>query len=149
MRRCPRFMSTGRSPGTSQSQVTDDEYTPHHYHRLARIMGREKNLAIFRRFDEINLLQLMTLLAEIVELKGRFAASYQEDDAASLMYSRSFHEFRSQQRNMRVESDRESSSNTDSKEMITDGSVNASSTLQCNLLRDLRDRIGRVYKGWT
>jgi len=47
-----------RTQSLTQSQVTDAEYTPQHYRRLARIMSREKNLAIFRRIDEINLLQL-------------------------------------------------------------------------------------------
>lgn len=131
-----------RVQSPNQSQVTEDEYTPQHYHRLARIMARENNLAIFRRFDEINLLQLMALQAEIVELKSRFEASCQQDDAAGLMHSKSFHELRrSQRRNDRVESDEDTGSTVHSQETMTDGSTNPSSHLQKNLLRDLGDRM--------
>ncbi|KAK7698490.1 hypothetical protein SLS64_012482 [Diaporthe eres] len=125
-----------------QSQVTEDEYTPQNYHRLARIMSRERNLAIFRRFDEINLLQLMALQAEIVELQGRFEASCQEDDAAGLMYSRSFHELRrSQQRDERIDPDGETGSNMHSQETITEASANPSPHLQRDLLQRLGDRM--------
>lgn len=131
-----------RMQSSDPSQVTEDEYTPQHYHRLARIMNRERNLAIFRRFDEINLLQLMALQAEIVELQGRFEASCQEDDAAGLMYSRSFHELRnSQQRNERIDPDRETGSTMHSQETITEGSVDPPSHLQSHLLQKLGDRM--------
>lgn len=131
-----------------QDQATEDDYTPQHYHRLVKIMGKEKNLAIFRRFDEINLLQLMALQAEIVELQGRFDASCQEDDAAGLLYSRSFYELRrSQQRNERVEPDGETGSNLHSQETITEGSANPASHLQAHLLEALRDRIAK-YSMW-
>lgn len=131
-----------RAQSLNQSQVTEDEYTPQHYHRLARIMARENNLAIFRRFDEINLLQLMSLQAEIVELKSLFETGCQQDDEAGLMYSKSFHELRrSQPRNDRVESDEDTGSTVHSQETITDGSANPPSNLQRNLLRDLGDRM--------
>lgn len=133
-----------RMQSLDQSQVTEDEYRPQHYHRLARIMCRERNLAIFRRFDEINLLQLMALQAEIVELQGRFEASCQEDDAAGLMYSRSFHELRrTQQRDERIDPDEETSSNVHSQETITEASANPSTHLQSNLLGALGDRMGK------
>lgn len=131
-----------RMQSLDQSQVTEDEYTPQNYHRLARIMSRERNLAIFRRFDEINLLQLMALQAEIVELQDRFEASCQEDDAAGLMYSRSFHELRrSQQRDERIDPDGETGSNMHSQETITEASANPSPHLQRDLLQRLGERM--------
>lgn len=136
-----------------QSRTSEVEYTPQHYHRLARIMSKENNLAIFRRFDEINLLQLMALQAEIVELQGRFEAACQTDDAANRTYSKSFHELRrSQQRNEQTEHDRETSSNLHSAETINDGSIgdcaDASPHLQADLLEDLGERLGR-YSMWS
>jgi hypothetical protein len=137
-----------RTQSLTQSQLTDNEYTPQHYRRLARIMSREKNLAIFRRIDEINLLQLMALQAEIAELKGRFEASCQEDDAAGVMCSRSLHELRrSHQRNERIESDEDAISSTHSQETITEGSANPSLHLQSSLPRSLGDGMGKYTSG--
>lgn len=78
----------------SASQHSEDDYKPQFYHRLARMMSKEKNLAIFRRFDEINMMQLMALQAEIVELQYRFETKCREDDDGALSYSKCFHDLR-------------------------------------------------------
>ena len=42
------------------------------YRRLVALMCQDKNAAILRRFDDINLLCLLKLQAEIVELRQKF-----------------------------------------------------------------------------
>jgi hypothetical protein len=42
------------------------------YHRLATLMTKEQSLAIFRRFDFVNVLCLLSLQAEIQELQSAF-----------------------------------------------------------------------------
>jgi len=39
----------------------------HGYHRLAGMMGKSDELAIFRRFNDMNMLSLLSLQAEILE----------------------------------------------------------------------------------
>ncbi|KAF5588598.1 uncharacterized protein FSUBG_11455 [Fusarium subglutinans] len=45
---------------------------PSMYVRLARMMNGDKNLAIFRRFDDANILCLLSLQAEILQLQSDF-----------------------------------------------------------------------------
>ncbi|KAF5549756.1 hypothetical protein FNAPI_7932 [Fusarium napiforme] len=45
---------------------------PSMYVRLARMMNSDKNLAIFRRFDDANILCLLSLQAEILQLQSDF-----------------------------------------------------------------------------
>lgn len=42
------------------------------YHRLATLMTKDQRIAIFRRFDFVNLLGLLSLQAEIAELEADF-----------------------------------------------------------------------------
>lgn len=42
------------------------------YVRLARMMSSDKNLAIFRRFDDVNILCLLSMQAEILQLRKEF-----------------------------------------------------------------------------
>ena len=44
-------------------------YEPTGYFKLASLMSREKDVAIFRRFDDLNILSLLELQAEIVDLE--------------------------------------------------------------------------------
>ncbi|KXX80329.1 hypothetical protein MMYC01_204684 [Madurella mycetomatis] len=48
------------------------EYPQDSYPRLATLMGKEKDIAIFRRFDDLNILCLLSLQAEIVQLEKEF-----------------------------------------------------------------------------
>jgi hypothetical protein len=64
-------------------------------------MSKDKNFAIFRRFDELNMLHLMALQAEIIELRELFRDRCRRDDQDDpgsgqehLMYSRYFHALR-------------------------------------------------------
>ena len=41
----------------------------HGYPRMARMMGKSDELAIFRRFNDVNVLSLLSLQAEILELR--------------------------------------------------------------------------------
>ncbi|KAM7215142.1 hypothetical protein V8F06_009460 [Rhypophila decipiens] len=75
------------------------DYKPRNYHRLAEIMGKDKSWGIFRRFDELNMLHLMALQAEIMELRDLFRDRCRRDDAANLspddgLYSGYFHALR-------------------------------------------------------
>jgi hypothetical protein len=50
------------------------------YRRLARLMSDDKNLAIFRRFDDVNILCLLSLQAEILHLRRRFYINCHVDE---------------------------------------------------------------------
>ncbi|KAM7207231.1 hypothetical protein V8F20_002497 [Naviculisporaceae sp. PSN 640] len=84
-----------------QSDSTEDFriYKPQNYHRLAEIMSKGKSWGIFRRFDDLNMLHLMALQAEIMELRDLFRDRCRRDDAANLraevdLYSGYFHALR-------------------------------------------------------
>ncbi|KAJ4260897.1 hypothetical protein NW757_001285 [Fusarium falciforme] len=58
------------------------EYNQSKYLRLARLMSFDKNLAIFRRFDDVNIMCLLGLQAEIVHLRHQFyKTNYAEKNA--------------------------------------------------------------------
>lgn len=44
-------------------------------------MGKERNVAIFRRFDDLSILCLLSLQAEIVQLEKEFKIECSADDA--------------------------------------------------------------------
>ncbi|TGJ88741.1 hypothetical protein E0Z10_g47 [Xylaria hypoxylon] len=67
------------------------------YHRLANIMQQDENFAIFRRFQEINILQLMSLQAEILDLETWFQHRRSEDETEHPTYSSSFQALRQSQ----------------------------------------------------
>lgn len=79
-------LAGSHNPPATVANASDDgehglpEYKPRSYHRLAEIMSKDKNLAIFWRFDELNMLHLMALQAEIVELRGLFRHRCRQDD---------------------------------------------------------------------
>lgn len=66
------------------------DYQPKHYHVLAQVMSRETNLAIFRRFEDLNYLRLMRLQAEIMEAKVVFEDRCKEDHTENPEFSKSF-----------------------------------------------------------
>ncbi|KAH8675104.1 hypothetical protein BGZ61DRAFT_555030 [Ilyonectria robusta] len=55
-------------------------YQPKGYPRLANLMAREKDVAIFRRFDSLNILSLLALQAEIVQLEVELRITTRADD---------------------------------------------------------------------
>ncbi|KAM7188458.1 hypothetical protein V8F33_010608 [Rhypophila sp. PSN 637] len=87
---------------TNVQDVADGDfrdYKPRNYHRLAEIVSKDKSWGIFRRFDELNMLHLMVLQAEIIELRDLFRDRSRRDDAANLslddgLYSGYFHALR-------------------------------------------------------
>ena len=50
------------------------------YHKLAALMSDDKDVAIFRRFDDLNLLSLLSLQAEILELRQSLRRTCLLDD---------------------------------------------------------------------
>lgn len=42
------------------------------YHKLATLMGTEKECRIFRRFSRLNMLNLMSMQAELVDLEDNY-----------------------------------------------------------------------------
>lgn len=68
------------------------------YRRLAKLMSSDKNLAIFRRFDDLNILSLLSLQADIIDLRHKYYTTSHFDDvegttdekayAASFLFSR-------------------------------------------------------------
>jgi len=57
-------------------------YKPQGYHRLASIMARDKSMAIFRRFDDLTMLNLLSLQAEIVDLQKHLQLQCELDDTS-------------------------------------------------------------------
>jgi hypothetical protein len=75
---------------TPVSDTEAGEYQPKHYHVLAQVMSRETNLAIFRRFEDLNYLRLMRLQAEIMEAKVVFEDRCKQDHTENPEFSKSF-----------------------------------------------------------
>jgi len=65
-------------------------YKPQGYHRLARVMGGSSELAIFRKFNDLNILSLMSLQAELVELRDEFYSICEDDEKSGQEFDRSF-----------------------------------------------------------
>jgi hypothetical protein len=65
-------------------------YKPQGYHRLAQVMGRSGELAMFRKFNDSNMLSLMSLQAELVELRDDFYAIATDDDKRGHDFDRNF-----------------------------------------------------------
>jgi hypothetical protein len=63
---------------------------PQGYHRLAHVMGRSGELAIFRKFNDLNMLSLMSLQAELVDLRDDFYAIAADDEKRGLVFDRNF-----------------------------------------------------------
>jgi hypothetical protein len=71
---------------------------PRGYHRLADLMGHYPEIAIFRRFGPLNMLNLLSLQAELVDLEVQFRDLWDEDehsgDPSEELYSTYFRELR-------------------------------------------------------
>ena len=78
--------------------TTDNLSNQDGYHKLATLMTRDESIAIFRRFDFVNMLSLLSLQAEIQEMQEEFRAQCQRDkisgDLEKQMYSRWFQQLR-------------------------------------------------------
>ncbi|KAI6910507.1 hypothetical protein KC318_g2947 [Hortaea werneckii] len=61
---------------------TDEETSTKGYHRLADLMGHYPETAIFRRFGALNMLNLLSLQAELIDLQVQFRDIWVEDDAS-------------------------------------------------------------------
>lgn len=60
------------------------------YHRLATLITRDESLAIFRRYNFVNIISLLGLQAEIQELQADFLDQCQRDKAVGRTFSTSF-----------------------------------------------------------
>ena len=60
--------------------VQSASWRPQGYPRLANLMGRSQDAAIFRRFNDINMLSLLSLQAEIAALRDAFRNQCKADD---------------------------------------------------------------------
>ncbi len=56
------------------------DYPQRGYPILAALMAKERNIAIFRRFDDLNILCLLALQAEIVQREKEFKIECYADD---------------------------------------------------------------------
>lgn len=61
---------------------TDEETSTKGYHRLADLMCHYPETAIFRRFGALNMLNLLSLQAELIDLQVQFRDIWVEDDAS-------------------------------------------------------------------
>jgi hypothetical protein len=75
-----------KEPPSEKRGVTTDltlEYgTPDApgYHTLASLMGRDGEYAIFRKFSSLNMLNLMTMQAELLELENDYKNTLYMDE---------------------------------------------------------------------
>lgn len=53
------------------------------YPKLANLMGPYPEIAIFRRFSSLTMLNLMSLQAELLEIEDKLQTCQKEDDASS------------------------------------------------------------------
>ena len=60
------------------------------YRRLAALMGNLPELAIFRKFHEINIQNLLTLQSELVHLEEEYKAICDEDASSECAITRSY-----------------------------------------------------------
>lgn len=64
---------------------------------MARMMGLSDNMAIFRRFNDLNMLSLLELQAEIQLLRDQFYTQCEEDGGQKLNYAMSMKSLRDSQ----------------------------------------------------
>src|SRR5215471_5801210 len=70
-------------------------YPQRGYPRLAVLTGNEKDVTIFRRFDDLNIPSLLAIQSEIIELEKDFRRECHPNDLAgdgqeASLYSRNF-----------------------------------------------------------
>lgn len=70
------------SPPPEATGVPLHDLKPKGYPRLAALMGPNPDVAIFRRFSALNMLNLMSLQAKLVELEARLSDIIREDENA-------------------------------------------------------------------
>ena len=73
---------------------------PRGYPKLAKLMGTHHETAIFRRFGELNMLNLLSLQAELTDLEIQLQSIRNEDevsdDPVRSLYAIDFHEMSKQ-----------------------------------------------------
>jgi hypothetical protein len=57
------------------------------YHKLALFMSSQEDMAMFRRFTKLNMLNLMSLQAELMELETEFSAIWDSDEMSTQNHS--------------------------------------------------------------
>lgn len=86
---------TPRRPQTAAVPLNPpNPANPKGYHKLAVLMGSNTDVAIFRSFGTLNMLNLLGLQAELVDLEAQLSDIRQEDDTSDnanrMMYSERF-----------------------------------------------------------
>src|SRR5436305_13254372 len=83
-------------PITTPNPQSIPPWRPQGYLKLANLLGRYQEHAIFRRFGSLAMLNLMSLQAEILDLEIQLRDTIEEDDKANdtviSSYSRSFYD---------------------------------------------------------
>jgi hypothetical protein len=82
------------SPAAPTMKPWKEEFELHGYHRMARMIGRSDNLAIFRRFNDLNMLSLLDMQAEIQGLRDQLYIQCEKDSRKELKYSSSMKQLR-------------------------------------------------------
>jgi hypothetical protein len=65
-------------------QQSPNDHVPFGYHRLADLMGRHSETAIFGRFGDLNMLNILSLQAELLHLRLQFRENWDEDDRSTI-----------------------------------------------------------------
>jgi hypothetical protein len=82
------------TPPAATVKKWDDPFKPQGYYRMARMMGKSDNLAIFRRFNDLNMLSLLDLQAEIQSLREQLYTQCEEDSGQGREFSTSMKKLR-------------------------------------------------------
>jgi hypothetical protein len=68
------------APSSTTPEIPLDTYKPQGYHKLAALVGPNFEIAIFRRFSSLNMLNLLSLQAELVDLEVELKDVVLEDE---------------------------------------------------------------------
>ena len=77
-----RVITPPPSPPLEATTIPLDNFKPRGYHKLASLMGPNPDVAIFRRFGALNMLNLMSLQVELVDLEAQLSDIAREDDTS-------------------------------------------------------------------
>ncbi|USP77434.1 hypothetical protein yc1106_04708 [Curvularia clavata] len=81
-------MASPNTQATTQNMPTAPKAQG--YNKLAKLMGKHTEMAIFRRFGSLNMINLLYLQAELMDLERKYEVAYCEDAKSSVESVRSF-----------------------------------------------------------
>jgi hypothetical protein len=81
------------TPGATGTEASS-QWKRTGYPKLAKQMAESTNLMVFRRFNNLNIFNLLSLQAELVDLEGQLQERWEYDDAMEESFSKNFKSLR-------------------------------------------------------